>query len=67
VPVTSTSWPSTKWSACIVGAHFDEVVSVDAELDDLALRLDLGDRELAALRLGGVLRLDGAGTELEAV
>jgi hypothetical protein len=46
------------------GADIDEVVRIDAELRDMALGLHLGDRELAALGLGQVLRLGGAGAEL---
>ena len=46
-------------------ADLDEVVSVDTEFDDLALGLHLGDGELAAIRLGEIARLNGAGAELQ--
>ena len=48
-----------------LGADRDEAVVVDPELGKLALGLDLGDREMAALGLGHVLRLAGAGAELQ--
>ncbi len=47
------------------GANFDEVRRIDTKLSYLALRFDLGDCELAAIRLGDVLGLHGAGAELE--
>ena len=40
-------------------------VVADAEFGDLALGLDLGDREAAALGLAHVLHLAGAGAELQ--
>jgi hypothetical protein len=46
------------------GADLDEIALIDAELGDLPLGLDLGDGELAALGLGGVVHLGLAGTEL---
>ena len=48
-----------------LGAHFDEVVGDDPELDELALRLDLGDGEVLPLGLGEPRRLARAGTELQ--
>src|SRR5687767_14628875 len=42
------------------GADFDEVRRIDTKLSYLTLGLDLGDGELAALRLGDILRLDSA-------
>ena len=47
------------------GTDFDEVRRIDTKLSYLTLGLDLGDGELAALRLGDILRLDSAGAELE--
>src|SRR6185503_20081 len=47
------------------GAHLDEVLGIDAELGDLPLGLNLGDGELAAISLGDILGLDGAGAELQ--
>ncbi len=40
-------------------------VSVDAEFGELALGLDLGDGEMAAVGLGRALNLARAGAELE--
>src|SRR6185437_7280135 len=48
-----------------LGAHLDERVGRHAELDELALRLDLRLGEMAALRLGHVLDLGLADAELE--
>lgn len=48
-----------------LGADRDHGIRGDAELLDPALRLDLGDRELAALSLGHVNGLAGARTKLE--
>ena len=48
-----------------LSADRNERVVADAEFRDLALRLDLGDGETAALGLARVLHLAGAGTELE--
>jgi hypothetical protein len=49
VPVTSTNWPTTKWSAVSSAPTVDQVrPGSTAELDELALRLDLGGREVAA-------------------
>src|SRR5262245_459697 len=48
-----------------LGADIDHVVLGDAELDDLPLRLDLRDREMAAQCLAGVLDLAEACAELE--
>src|ERR1700722_15290085 len=48
-----------------LGADRDQPVVVDAELGELALGLDLGDREVAAVRLGGALHLALAGAELQ--
>src|SRR5260221_13569889 len=45
--------------------HRNQRVLRDAELRDLALRLDLGDRELAALGLRQIDGLAGAGPELQ--
>src|SRR6266852_1007409 len=45
--------------------HRNQRVFRDAELRDLALRLDLGDRELAALGLRQIDGLAGAGPELQ--
>src|SRR5260221_2834610 len=53
----------------MVGLNFgtdrDQRVFRDAEFGDLALGLDLGDRELAALRLGQIDGLAGARAELQ--
>src|SRR3984885_5562657 len=53
----------------MIGLNFsadrDQRVLRHAELGDLALGLDLGDRELAALRLRQIDGLAGAGTELQ--
>ena len=43
----------------------DEALGIDAELDDLALRLDLRLGEVAAVGLGKAVGLDGAGAELQ--
>ena len=48
-----------------LGAHVDQVVLGDAELDHVALGLDQRLGEVAALGLGGVLGLLGARAELE--
>src|SRR3954467_3916558 len=48
-----------------LGADGDHLIRGDAEFLDLPLRLDLGDRELAALRLGHVHGLAAARTKLE--
>ncbi len=48
-----------------LGADRDQVAFVHAELGKLALGLDLGHREMAAIGLGQVLRLAGAGAELQ--
>ncbi|MGY4358665.1 hypothetical protein ACVW0J_005158 [Bradyrhizobium sp. i1.7.7] len=48
-----------------LGAHGDHGIRGDAEFLDLPLRLDLGDRELAALCLGHVHGLAAARTKLE--
>ena len=50
-----------------LGADVEQRVLVDAELDDLRLGLHLGLAEMAALRLGKVLRLGRAGAELDGV
>src|ERR1700736_475652 len=47
------------------GADRDQRVLAHAELGDLALRLDLGDGELAALCLRQIDGLAGTGTELQ--
>src|SRR5260370_29986217 len=47
------------------GANRDQRVFRDADLGDPALGLDLGDRELAALRLRQIDGLAGAGAELQ--
>ena len=65
VPVTSTNWPTTKWSAVSLGADLDQVLRADAELGDLALRLDRGGGEVAAQRLRRVLDLAQADAELQ--
>ena len=65
VPVTSTNWPTTKWSAVISAPTGMSSSSLDAEFRKLALGLDLGDREVAALGLADVLDLAGAGAELQ--
>ena len=49
-----------------LGADVEQGVLGDAELGDPRLGLDLGLAEMAALRLGDVLRLGGAGAELDA-
>src|SRR5580693_5466217 len=48
-----------------LGADRDQRVFRHAELGDLALGLDLGDRELAAFRLRQINRLAGARSELQ--
>src|SRR6185312_12366330 len=48
-----------------LGAHLDEPVLRDAELDQLALRLDFRLGVMAAHRLSDVLHLDLAGAELD--
>ena len=48
-----------------LGADVDHVVGRHAELDHLGLRLDLGDREVAAHGLGRVLDLGHASAELD--
>ena len=48
-----------------LGADLDHVVGADPELDQLALRLDLGDGEVLPLGLGEARRLARAGTELQ--
>src|SRR5438876_2959281 len=47
------------------GADRDQRVFRDAEFRYLALRLDVGDRELAAFRLGQIHGLAGAGAKLQ--
>src|SRR5579862_6400599 len=47
-----------------LGADRDQAVVVDAEFGELALGLDLGDREMAAVGLGSALHLALAGAEL---
>ena len=48
-----------------LGADVDQVVRADAELGDLALRLDRGLGEMAAQRLRRVLDLAQADAELD--
>src|ERR1700761_2445220 len=48
-----------------LGADRNERVVVDAEFGELALGLDLGDGEMAAIGPVGALHLTGAGTELQ--
>ena len=48
-----------------LGADRNERVVVDAELGELALGLDLGDGEMAAVGLGRRLHLAQPGAELE--
>ena len=48
-----------------LGADRNERIGIDAELGELALGLDLGDREIAAVGLGRALHLAHAGAELE--
>src|SRR5262245_50903745 len=48
-----------------LGAHRDQIALFHAELGELALGLDLGDGEMAAVRLGQVLGPARAGTELQ--
>ena len=48
-----------------LGADRDQLVLGDAELGELHLRLDIGDREAAALGLGDVLDLGAADAELK--
>ena len=65
VPETSTNWPGTKWSAVISAPTSIRLSSDDAELGDLALRLDLGAlAKWPRSRLGDVLHLGLAGAEL---
>ena len=63
MPVTSTNWPATKWSA-VISAPTDQAVGLDAEFRDLALGLDLRLGEMAALALATVLGLGAASAEL---
>ena len=46
-------------------AHFQQVARIDAEFRDLAAGFDFRLGELAAFRLGGVLRLGKARAELD--
>ena len=48
-----------------LGAHLDDVIGADAELDELALRLDLGHGEVLPGGLGEARRLARARTELQ--
>jgi hypothetical protein len=48
-----------------LGTDRDHGVFAHAEFGHLALRLDLGDREVAAFGLGDVLHFAGAGAELQ--
>ena len=48
-----------------LGADIDQIVRGDAELDDLALGLDLGGGILPALGLAHILDLDGARAQLQ--
>src|SRR6516165_9212834 len=48
-----------------LGADRDQRILRDAELGDLALRLDLGERELAAIGIRHIDGLAGAGAELQ--
>ena len=48
-----------------LGADRDQRVVIDAELGELALGLDLGDGEMAAVGLGRALHLARAGAELQ--
>ena len=48
-----------------LGADRDQRVVVDAELGELALGLDFGDGEMAAVGLGRALHLARAGAELQ--
>src|SRR5258708_25013386 len=48
-----------------LGADRDQRIVVDPKFGELALRLDLGDGEVAAVGLGGSLHLALAGAELE--
>src|SRR6266542_1418366 len=48
-----------------LGADRDQALLADAEFGELALGLDLGDREMPALGLAHVLDLAAAGSELE--
>ena len=48
-----------------LGADRNERIVIDAEFGELALGLDLGDGEMAAIGLGRRLHLAGAGAELQ--
>src|SRR5580693_1319343 len=48
-----------------LGADRDQAVVVDPKLRELALGLDLGNGEMAAVGLGGALHLAAAGAELQ--
>src|SRR6185295_12301468 len=48
-----------------LGTDRNQLALRHAELGELALRLDLGDREMTAIGLGQVLRLARAGAELQ--
>src|SRR5262245_8315007 len=48
-----------------LGPDRDQIALLDPELGKLALGLDVGHREVAAIRLGEVLGLAGAGAELQ--
>src|SRR6516164_6846989 len=47
------------------GADRDQALFIDAEFSELSLWLDLGDGKMAAVGLGGALRLAHAGAELQ--
>jgi hypothetical protein len=65
VPETSTNWPATKCSAVISAPTSIMLSGRHAELDQLALGLDIGDGEVGrASALGRVLHLGNAGAEL---
>src|SRR5579884_2256846 len=48
-----------------LGADWDQRIRIDAELGELALRLDLGNREVAAISFRRALHLASAGAELQ--
>src|SRR5262249_33272940 len=48
-----------------LGADRNEAILLDTKFSELPLGLDLGDREVTAVGLGGALHLAGAGAELE--
>jgi hypothetical protein len=57
VPVTSTNWPTTKWSACDLGADRDQRVFRHAEFRDLRLGSTLATAKWPRSAFGQILDL----------